>query len=478
MNGSGADVKRLWHEICRHIYATSETAYDLYFKGIVPLQCDAQSLKLGVSEEYFADCIMFCCADLLQDAVTAVCGEKRKIEFEYGYLPENGTETAASVSGMESAVSAEDDTVQTVAETVAPVSCNIPAQPVRRTAEKCMEEHTFDNFVVGEENRYAYAAATTFAQGNHAQGLLYIYGGSGMGKTHLIQAVANEMATKNPKAVIRYTTCEDFLNEYVASLKSHTDFRFRDRFRNVDLLLVDDIHFLGGKAQIQEEFFNTFNALINSRKQIILTSDKPPAEIRGLEKRLLTRFQSGLTMQITSSTFETRLSILRKMQENMTEQNRIPDDVLTFLASRICSNMRPLKSALYNLAIYAKLGMEISVLHAEELLADVLDKEAEERSVYLSVDAIQKAVADYFELQVRDLVGSKRPANIAEPRMLAMYLCRKLTDVSQQEIGQAFGGRSHATVIHAIKQVEKKAGESESMRHVISSIQRSLQYGS
>ncbi len=465
MSWGSTDAIRLWRDICREIRKKSDTAYNVSFKDIVPISYDDTELLLGISEEFAAEWIIDNYSDVLDEAVQAVCGSSRKVLFEYGHMPEH-------VSAEEELeLEAEEETHVSAPAVSLAVSAPAPVQ--HRTAEKCLEENTFDNFVVGEENRYAYTAATTTAQTPGIANPLYIFGGSGMGKTHLIQAIANDVASRQPKAVIRYTTCEEFLNEYVASLKSKTDFRFRDRFRNVDYLLVDDIHFLGGKPQIQEEFFNTFNALCNSRKQIILTSDKPPAEIRGLEKRLVTRFQGGMTLQITESTFETRLAILRQMQENMA--TRFSDAILNFIASRIRSNMRPLKSALLRLSFLASSGVEITLESAEAMLSDVLDKEAEERSLHLSPEAIQKAVADYFELQVKDLTGKKRTANIAAPRMLAMYLCRKLTESTQQEIGSAFGGRNHATVHHACESVEADLKTDEQTRRAVSIIQRSLQ---
>lgn len=402
------------------------------------------------------------CDDILSGAVEQAFGRRLNIAFEYGHVYP-GIEEELEPAGFESAV---EEPVP------APVQA---AAPVQHTAENCLEGNTFATFVVGEENRYAYAAATTAAEDPGRMNPLYIYGGSGMGKTHLIQAVANEVATRNPDAVIRYITCEEFLNEYVGSLRSRTDFKFRDRFRNVDLLLVDDVHFLSGnKVQLQEEFFNTFNALYNAGRQIILTSDKQPSEIPGLEKRLVSRFQSGLTMQITASTFETRLAILKQMRE--ANSMDFSDEVLTFLASHIASNIRPLKSAFLRLSVFAGMGIPITVEEAEKQLSDLIDKEAEEKSSRLSLDAIQKAVAEHFGLQVRELTGSKRPKGIAEPRMIAMYLCRKLTNSTQQDIGAAFGGRSHATVIHAVKQVEDMCLKDEDLKHTVSTLQRHLQY--
>jgi len=452
-------LMRQWSAVCAAVRARSEYWGDYCSGFIRPLALEENDLLLGIAEEFSADLVRDNCSDFLLEALNDVFGRKLTFSFEYGHVYP-GIEEEVEPAMAEPVPAAEPEQ-------------HIPA--VHHTAENCLEANTFENFVVGEENRYAFTGAMTAVEQPGKMNPLYIYGGSGMGKTHLIQAVANEIATRKPDAVIRYITCEEFLNEYVASLRSRTDFKFRDHFRNVDLLLVDDVHFLSGnKVQLQEEFFNTFNALYNAGHQIILTSDKQPSEIPGLEKRLVTRFQSGLTMQITSSTFETRLAILRQMSE--TNSVHFPDDVLTFLASHITSNIRPLKSAFLRLSVLAGMGDRITVETAERQLADLIDKEAEEKSSRLSPEAIQKAVAEHFGLQIRDLTGSKRPKEIAEPRMIAMYLCRKLTNITQQEIGSAFGGRSHATVIHAVKQVEDMCLKNEELKRTISTLQRHLQY--
>lgn len=474
------DVQRLWGNACAFLKSKSTSLYETFFKGVAALSLEKGELLLGISSEFLADWILDNeeASEQLQEAITYAFGESFRFRFEIGYVA--GEDATAGVDSL------YDQSLPLVEETPAAVAEESPIAPMastdgelagltRVTAEKCLPENTFENFVVGEENRYAYTAATTAVKSPGMWNPLYIYGGSGMGKTHLIQAVANEMVSQNRKAVIRYVTCEEFLNEYVASLRSKTDFKFRERFRNVDLLLIDDVHFLSGnKTQLQEEFFNTFNSLHNAGKQIILTSDKQPSDIPGLEKRLVSRFQSGMTMQITESTFETRLAILRQVQDSMT--CKFPDAVLNFLAARITSNIRPLKSALIRLSVFAAAGMEITVDRAGELLGDLLDKEAEEKNNRLSIHQIQKAVAEYFDLQVRDLTGKARPQKIAEARMIAMYLCRKLTDNTQQDIGAAFGGRTHSTVLHAINQIEQDSHTNEDLKHKISNLQRRLQY--
>ena len=336
---------------------------------------------------------------------------------------------------------------------------------------RLIRKHSFENFVVGEENRYAYSAANAAAQNPGSINPLYIYGGPGMGKTHLLLAVAHDVLARNPKARVRYTSCEGFLNAFLESLRTKTMYEFREEFRNVDYLLVDDVHTLGNKTSLQEEFFNTFNTLYGLGKQIILTSDKQPSEIPGLESRLVSRFVSGVTTQITPSSFETRLAILKQEQQGL--RLKLGDDVLTFIAERISSNIRPLKGALMSLSMYAAaMKQEIDLETAKRILSDQLEKEAESRTI--SIEEIQKAVAEEFGLQVYDLTGPKKPKNIADPRMIAMYLSRKLTVKSHQDIGRAFGGRSHGTVIHAVKQIEANSLKDEELKRVLNQLQRKL----
>ena len=471
MNQGEMTAAELWEKACAVIKnKIPQDTYTQWFESVVPVRMNDGSLILGVCDEMFASWFENSYSDIIAEGLAAAAGRPVKFGIEAGHLKEP--------------LHVEDECTESI-PAIAPVP-ETPSIPV--SAPNCQAAFTFRNFVVGEENRYAYSAAMTAATTPGVFNPLYIYGSTGMGKTHLIQAVANHVIANNPKAVVRYVTCEQFLNSYLDSLHNksvfHSHFEFRNYFREVDVLLIDDVHQLGGKEQLQEEFFNTFNTLHNAGKQIILTSDKQPSDIPGLEARLVTRFQSGVTTQITAPTYETRLSIL---QHEQTEQLKLappapepepveadPLSAASLINLQDPNMIRTLKGALMRLVAYASMTKSPSVpmAVAEDLLADLLDKEAESRKV--TIDGIQKTVAEHFGLRVNDLTGSKRPKNIAEPRMIAMYLSREMTDHSLVEIGSAFGGRNHATVLHALSQVEKMTKASEDTRRVISNLQRKI----
>ncbi len=284
--------------------------------------------------------------------------------------------------------------------------------------------------------------------------------------------MAHEILKKKPGTRVQYITCEEFLNRYVDALSERKHSQFRNWARKVDVLLVDDVHQLANKTQLQEEFFNTFNALYNENKQIILTSDKQPCEIVGLEQRLVSRFECGVTVEITPPSFETRLAILKQKQNE--HLIKLDDEVLQFISSRITASIRRLEGALMRLVAFssAMANCRITIDRAEDLLRNLLEEETASRKV--TIENIQKAVAEYFEIRVTDILSEKRPKNIAEPRMVAMYLSRKLTDRSYPEIGEAFG-KNHATIMHAEKKVLERSKEDESFRMALSSIQRQLQ---
>ena len=338
-----------------------------------------------------------------------------------------------------------------------------------------MDEHTFENFVVGGENRHAFAAAKTAAEEPGLYNPLYLYGASGVGKTHLLQAVTVEVRRRNPKAVVRYATCDELLNDFYNLLQQHRSLsEFRSSVRDVDVLLVDDVHSLAKKTQMQEEFFNLFNTLYSQRKQIILTSDRQPCEISDLDKRLESRFESGMTAEVGVPEFEARLAILRMWRNDVLNKAPLGDEFLEFLAANISSNVRRLHGAFIRLASYASLSGndKLTIEQAEELLHSQLAQESASRDI--SLDSIQRAVAGHFGVTLTDILGEKRTRGIAEPRMIAMYLCRELTGNSSNEIGAAFG-RNHATVLHAEKKVPELCRDNETIRRSVTQLKRQLQ---
>ncbi len=321
--------------------------------------------------------------------------------------------------------------------------------------------NTFENFVVGQNNQLAHAAALAVAQAPaQAYNPLFLHGATGLGKTHLMHAIGHSILQRNPEAKVAYLSTEKFTNEYIHAIQENALTKFRQRYRNVDVLLVDDVQFLAGKERIQEEFFHTFNDLFESQKQIIISSDRPVTEIATLEARLVSRFQWGLSADISSPDFETRVAILKTKAATL--KIDLPMPVIEFMAQHISKNIRRLEGALIKISSYAALtGKILDLATTEHLLKDVLMEEAQNR---LNIEGIQKRVADHYQIRHSDMTSKRRPNAIAFPRQIAMYLCRQLTRHSLQEIGEAFGGRDHGTVIHAVKTVENMMEQDDSVR--------------
>ena len=311
--------------------------------------------------------------------------------------------------------------------------------------------YTFDSFVVGSSNQFAHAASRAVAEApSRSYNPLFIYGGVGLGKTHLMHAIGQYVLDHDRYLKLTYISSERFMNEMINAVRYDRVLDFRERYRSVDVLLVDDIQFLAGKEGTQTEFFHTFNALYDSQKQIVLSSDCPPHEIQALEERLRSRFEWGLIADIQSPDLETKVAILKKKAE--TESVPLPDNVAMYIAGKIKSNIRELEGSLIRLIAYASLtGQDISLPLAQEVLKNIL--EHEERAI--TIDIIQKFVADYYNLKMADLRSRNNSKSIAMPRQVAMYLCKALTHASLPEIGRSFGGKHHSTVIHSIRKVEE-----------------------
>ena len=332
--------------------------------------------------------------------------------------------------------------------------------------------NTFESFVVGPNNEIAHAASLAVAQAPaRTYNPLFIYGGVGLGKTHLMQAIGQYVLAKKKHMKVIYLSSELFINEFIDAIQHNNLVKFRKRYRQADLLCIDDIQFLGGKERSQEEFFHTFNTLFDGHKQIVLSCDRPASEIANLEHRLVSRFEWGLTAELQPPAIETRLAILRKKARGM--QIKLPDEIFEFLANRIRSNVRRLEGALMRVASFASLsGKQLTGEVIEHLLKDILQEEAR---TSITIEQIQRRVAEHFDVRLADMTSKRRPASIAFPRQVAMYLARELTKSSLNEIGDAFGGRDHGTVLHACKLVKKRMKEQDSIRQTISFIDSALQ---
>ena len=332
-------------------------------------------------------------------------------------------------------------------------------------------KNTFSNFIVGGGSELAHAACVAVSNAPaHAYNPLFLYGETGLGKTHLMHAVAHQALNRNPSCRITYVSCEKFTNEFIRAIQENTLTKFRSRYRSVDYLLIDDIQFLAGKERIQEEFFHTFNDIYDSQRQIFLTSDRPAGEIDKIESRLLSRFQWGLVADIQAPDWETRVAILTRKADAMGIS--IAPEIIEFLAKSIARNVRRMEGALTRVAGYVGLTRRKADLETvQRLLRDILREENLSR---ITIETIQKKVVDYYHLRMADMLSRRRPANIAFPRQVAMYLSRTLTEHSLQEIGNAFGGRDHGTVIHACKTVENMMDQDNSIKYAVEYLNEEL----
>ncbi len=445
-------AKTIWGAACEHLrQLLHPDVYSRWIEVIQPGALEGQTLSLKVDNNFYQSWLEEHYLSLIKQAVASVSGTPFEITFQIGR------------------------------RSVAPVPADTEKEkaavpPRRATAARSLSNpvfnprFTFDDFVVGPSNNFSHAAAMAVAQSPaRAYNPLFIYGGSGLGKTHLMQAVGHHVL-RNSNARIAYLTTEAFTNEYIDCLQNKSLVQFRKKYRGMDLLLIDDIHFLTGKERMQEEFFHTFNALFDAHKQIVLTSDRPASEIQGLEQRLVTRFEWGLVTEIQSPDLETRIAILRNRQAQCGSKHT--DEVILFIAREIRSNIRRLEGALIRATSYASLiNRPLTIQDLETLLRDTLDQEKQET---LTFDQIMKTVADHYDVRLVDITSKRRTADITMPRQVAMYLCRSLTPSSLPEIGGAFG-KTHATILHACRLVEKKMETNSDLRQNVAHLSRLLE---
>ncbi|MDT8389101.1 MAG: chromosomal replication initiator protein DnaA [Lentisphaeria bacterium] len=447
-------VEHVWNDISAQLKELlNDDTYDRWIAGIIPLNVDQRHLTLGVSNDVFSEWLSANYKGLIEDIFAKSTGTQVKVRFE---------------SGHEAPVVAMPELAKTTERSSSSTRGFRAAAPV---ADKRFNKHfTFESFVVGENCTFAHAASLATAESpGIAYNPLFLHGPTGLGKTHLMQAIAQHALSSGKCRHAEYLTSEEFANFYVEALRDKALPTFRRRFRNVDMLLIDDVQFFKGKEQFQEEFFHTFNSLYHAHKQIVISSDRPAHEIGGLEKRLVSRFEWGLTTEILPPAMETRLAILKKKQFEHTV--KLSDDVLFFIANKIKSNVRRLEGALIRLVSYASItGAVIDLTLAENLLLPILE---EEIGTSMTIESIQRSVAEYFDIRLADMTSKRRPANIAVPRQIAMYIARTLTDFSSPTIAEAFN-RNHATVLHAVSAVTKKMSRDPSFRQTVNSLERRL----
>ncbi len=431
------ETSRIWARVLESVKSRlgSHQAFDTWFKPIVPRELTRDGIELEVPNAFFVDWIHEHHLPTLRDAFTEVLGSTPDIRFVPRETPHAAGATAAPVVPPE---------VRPRADASRP--------PARAWLDSQLNPRlTFDTFVVGGASRFTHAACMAVAQRpGRAYNPLFIFGGSGLGKTHLLHAVGHAVRASRPEARVYYVPAERFTNEMIYAIQHAQTMTFRNKYRSVDVLLIDDIQFLAGKESTQEEFFYTFNALRDAHKQIVVTADKPPRDIPMLEERLTSRFNQGLVTDVKQPDIETRIAILRKRCEQEGEGMTIGEDVLLLIADRIRSNIRDLEGCLVRLLAVASLThQDITVELADEVLHQYADPEPD----HLTPERILASVAEKWGVKVEQMCGQRRTRTVALPRQVAMYLTRQLTDLSLIEIGRLFGGRDHTTVMYACEKV-------------------------
>jgi chromosomal replication initiator protein len=449
-------AEKIWTSAQDHLRAKlGRDTFNMWFAPLRASSVDTQNLTIEAPNEFCEVWLKDNYLSLMQDAVAVAAGCKLEVKFK-------------AISGA-----------QPISNQPAPIKTTAKVKPNETAAEKAHSngdllfnpKNTFETFVVGNNNNFAYAASKAVAETpGKAYNPLFLYGGVGLGKTHLLQAIGQHVAGAKKGARVAYVSSEKFTNEYIEAIQNNKLVAFRKKYRQSEVLLIDDIQFLAGKERIQEEFFHTFNALHEAHKQIVLTCDRPASEIQGLEQRLVSRFEWGQTADVQAPDVETRLAILHKKAQSMNVA--LSEEIINFLATRIRTNIRRLEGALIRVASYASLtGKKLTLDIVEGLLREILH---EEGRMTISIEVIQKKVAENFDIRLADMTSKRRPENIAFPRQIAMYLSRQLTESSLNTIGEAFGGRDHGTVLHAFRVVKDRMEVDANVRQRVNHIEKLL----
>jgi chromosomal replication initiator protein len=446
-------AEKIWNSAREHLRSKlNGDTYNMWFAPLRICAIDGNNVTLEAANEFSGVWLKDNYLSLLQDAFAVASGRQVQVKFKV---------TAGAAPAPAAAVSAT-------------ARAKVPETAHERSANNELHfnpKNTFETFVVGNNNNFAYAAALAVAQApGKSYNPLFLYGGVGLGKTHLLHAIGQHVSGNKKGARVAYLSSEKFTNEYIDGIQNNQLAKFRKKFRQTDVLLIDDIQFLAGKERIQEEFFHTFNALHEAHKQIVLTCDRPASEIQGLEHRLVSRFEWGLVTDLQPPDVEMRLAILQKKAQIMGVT--LSDDIMNFLANRIRTNVRRLEGALIRVASYASLtGKKLTIEIVEGLLREILH---EEGRFSINIEVIQKKVAEHFDIRLADMTSKRRPENIAFPRQIAMYLSRQLTESSLNTIGEAYGGRDHGTVLHACRLVKDRMEVDANVRQVVHYLEKQL----
>lgn len=439
-----SDLDNIWNEVLKLIKVElTEVSFNTWLKTIKPITMTDNRIILAAPNEFTKGILEGRYYNLIKNAIKQITDKEFNIQFT---------------------IPGEDLNID-VGQSVSLNNSNLNQR------SQLNPKYTFDTFVIGNSNRFAHAASLAVAEAPaQAYNPLFIYGGVGLGKTHLMHAIGHYILNQTPNAKVVYVSSEKFTNELINSIRDDRNNQFRNKYRNVDVLLIDDIQFIAGKESTQEEFFHTFNALHDANKQIVISSDRPPKEIPTLEDRLRSRFEWGLIADIQPPDLETRIAILKKKAK--VENIDVSDDVMLYIASKIQSNIRELEGALIRIVAYSSLtNRKISVELAEEALKDIISSDKPKK---ITVELIKEVVSKEFNLKVEDFNSKKRTRSIAYPRQIAMYLTRELTDLSLPKIGENFGGRDHTTVIHAYDKIKEDMKENEDFKKTIDKLIKNI----
>lgn len=461
MSAGTWDYSMFWNEaISRIKEEISEQEYSMWFENLKYLDSRDSEIRVSVPSSFYRDQVKQRYLPLISQTLRDLSGAKLSVDFLV--QPSNPSARPAS---------SKTPTKREQAAVPVPPRAKEP----RKTHKQLKPEYIFDNFVIGENNSFAANAAYAIAKNpGTSYNPCLIYGGVGLGKTHLIQSIGNLAYSEQQDLKVVYVTAETFTSEFIEAIKEKKNLQFKNKYRSVDLLLIDDIHFLQGKKETQEELFHTFNALYDSNKQIVFTCDRPVSELKSLTERLRNRFERGLNVDLQPPDYETRFAILKQKIENNSVY--IPDEVIELISKNITTNVRDLEAALTRLIAYADLvNKNITLDTAKQLLKDVF---ANPKQVNISIEMIQRVVADYFNITLNELRGKKRTKAIVLPRQLAMYIAREMTEFSTTEVGLEFGGRDHTTVMHACQRVESRMNSDSTLEPIIQNLIRKIkEYG-